>query len=106
MGPRTKARENAIAAAMELQKPIYHTPINLGINEFKRLVRSKFDNKVLQNRLIRAFKKRGWMEYESVARHRGNFPTHPEYGKSVDVTANEDEAPIKVMVKNEQQKQK
>lgn len=94
--------ENAIAASLELQKPIYHTPINLGINEFKRLVRSKFDNKVLQNRLIRAFKKRGWMEYESVARHRGNFPTHPEYGKSVDVTANEEESSIKVKVKNEQ----
>lgn len=94
--------ENAIAAAMELQKPIYHTPIDLGIKEFKRLVRSKFDNKVLQNRLIRAFKKRGWMEYEAVARHRGNFPTHPEYGTSVEVTANEDEAPVKVKVKNEQ----
>lgn len=98
----SKAMENAIAASMELQKPIYHTPINLGIKEFKRLVRSKFDNKVLQNRLIRAFKKRGWMEYESVARHRGNFPTHPEYGKSVDVTANEEESSIKVKVKNEQ----
>ena len=110
MGPRTKAMENAIAAAMELQKPIYHTPINLGIKEFKRLVRSKFDNKVLQNRLIAAFKKRGWMEYESVARHRGNFPTHPEYGKKVAVGIYDDtedrDLTVKVKVKNEQQKQK
>lgn len=106
MDNRKQALENLVTASMELQKPIYHTPINLGIKEFKRLVRSQFNNKVLQNRLIHSFKKRGWMEYEGVARHHGNFPTHPEYGKSVDVTGTQDETPIKVKVKNEQQKQK
>ncbi len=110
MDNRKQALENLVTASMELQKPIYHTPINLGIKEFKRLVRSQFNNKVLQNRLIRSFKKRGWMEYEGVARHRGNFPTHPEYGKSVEVAMYEDTADrdlsVKVKVKNEQQKQK
>ena len=103
----SKAMENAIAASLELQKPIYHTPINLGIKEFKRRVRQQFTNKVLQNRLISAFKKRGWMEYEGVARHRGNFPTHPEYGKKVNIRSTPkfiDD--IEVKVKNEQQKQK
>lgn len=82
--------------AMELQKPIYHTPINLGINEFKRLARSRFKDKALINKLVRSFKKRAWMEYRGVARYRGNFPTHPRYWRDVDVMVEDAETNIEV----------
>ena len=73
MGPRTKAMENAIEAAMELQKPIYHTPINLGINEFKRRVATL--PKKLRVQLTKAYKKRAWIEFESMSKGRGTFPS-------------------------------
>ncbi len=88
--------EKAIEAYIESQKEIYHTPIDLGINKFKKLVRERFNNKKLQNRLIKSFKKRAWMEYKSIARHRGNFPTHPAYGSNIKVKAEESTAEVKV----------
>lgn len=90
---------NAMMAAAEMQKSIHHTPIKLDINEFKRMVRERFGSKKIQNRLISAFKKRAWMEYEGIARDRGNFPTHMEYGVKVHVDASETEEKVKVSIK-------
>lgn len=104
MGPSAETTA-LMEAYIELQKPIYHTPINLEINKFKREVRKRFSSKVLQSKLIRAYKKRSWMEYEGVARHRGNFPTHPAYGKKLNITgAKDEESPVhEIKVKNGQQ---
>lgn len=88
--------EAAMEAYMESQKEIYHTPINLGINEFKRKVRIPFIKVSTQNKLIKAFKKRAWMEYEGIARHRGNFPVHLEYGKALGIETEETETKVKV----------
>lgn len=90
---------NAMMAAAEMQKSIHHTPIKLGINEFKRMVRERFGSSKVQNRLISAFKKRAWMEYEGIARDRGNFPTHMEYGIKVHIGGpDETEETIRVNV--------
>lgn len=100
MGPAkpTQDMEKMMELYIELQKPIYHTPINLGINAFKRTVKEVTSSKHLQRKLTKAFKRRGWMEYMSIARYRGNFPTHPHYGESLEVT--EEKSEFKVKVKN------
>lgn len=91
--------EALIEAYIELQKPIYHTPINLGINQFKKEARNSGLAKNFVNRLVKAYKKRSWMEYEGLARHRGNFPTHPSYGKSLDISGSTGES-VQVKVSN------
>lgn len=99
MGP-SAATTALMEAAIEYQKPIYHLPTDLGINEFKRQVRLRFrhSKKAFQNRLIKAYKKRSWMEFEGVTKGRGTFPTHPVYGKKLKVkkTGLEVETEIKV----------
>lgn len=90
--------EALVGAFVEYQKPIYHTPINLGINEFKDRVDTALPGlrKTVRNKLIRAYKNRSWMEYEGLVRHRGNFPTHkcPGKGINVEITTNEMEVSV------------
>lgn len=88
--------EKALEAYMELQKPIHHLPINLGITMFKKEARAAGLKKSFTNKLIRAYKKRSWMEYRGVARYRGTFPTHPAYGNSVEVKSVESETTVNV----------
>ena len=66
---------------------LYRIPTQLGIGEFKRLVNEQFagNSKSFRNRLIRAYKKRAWAEYEGMARGRGTSPTHSVRGKSIKV---------------------
>lgn len=81
----------------EMRNPIYHLPTNLGINEFKRVARGTSLSKSAQNKLIKAYKKRSWMEWTGVTRMRGTFPTHPHYGKGVKVDI-EEETTVKVKI--------
>ena len=69
-------------------------PINMGISKLKRELRTLYPGmaKSAFNRIVRAYKKRSWSEYEGVVRHRGHFPTHPSYKtKSVEVTTKDEE---------------
>ena len=69
-------------------------PINLGIKKLKRELHAIYPGmaKSAFNRIVRAYKKRSWSEYEGVVRHRGTFPTHPSYKtKSVEVIAKDEE---------------
>lgn len=92
MGPlsekQKKLFEAQIQAHLELQKPIYHTPINLGINKFKREIDEVFPDlkRSVRNKLIKALKKRSWMDYHGIVRDRGTFPTHTVIAKSVKIT--------------------
>lgn len=81
--------QSLLEATLEFQKPEWHTPVNLGINEFKKVVRGAGLSKSAQNKLIRGYKKRAWMEWTGVSRLKGTFPVHPNYGKSVEVEHNE-----------------
>lgn len=87
MGP-SAAMTASLEAYMELQKPQYHTPVILGIKHFKRELAENFPTlkKSSRNKLVRAFKKRAWMEFTAISRLKGTFPTHPVYGKEVKVT--------------------
>lgn len=86
MGPGAQVTA-MMEAALEWQKPIYHLPTDLGINEFKRQVNLRFANtkRSFRNKLIRSYKKRSWMEFQGVTKGRGTFPTHPVYGKKIKV---------------------
>ena len=69
-------------------------PVNLGIKKLKRELRTLYPGmaKSAFNRIVRAYKKRSWSEYEGVVRHRGHFPTHPSYRTaSVEVTTTDEE---------------
>ena len=102
---KDKAAQNQLEAYLELQKSIWHFTVDLGINEFKRMIRSAFKGKSsYANKLIKAFKKRAWMEYKGVARHRGSYPVHPHYGN--DVVVDEQTEEVAVKVKNGNTKQK
>lgn len=92
--------ENYVELMMELRKPMYHTPTMLGINKFKKELDTMFPNlnKSRRSRLIKAYKKRAWMEWTSVARYRGTFPTHPNYGKKVKITTSGLQAEYEVEV--------
>lgn len=100
----------AMEAYVEQQNPIYHTPIHLGINYFKRELAINFPDitKSVRNRLVKSFKKRSWMEYQGISKGRGTFPTHPAYGKSVKVNTGTgmNSAEFEVKVNNGKQKQK
>ena len=94
---KNTAAQDQLEAYLELQRPIWHFTVDLGINEFKRMIRSSFKGKSsYANRLIKAFKKRGWMEYKGIARHRGSYPVHPHYGNDVAVDDQTEETVIKV----------
>lgn len=88
--------EKMMEAYMELQKPIYHIPTNLGINAFKREAKAAGLPRGFTNKLIKAYKKRSWMEYRGIARYRGTFPAHPKYGKGIKVKIVESETTINV----------
>lgn len=93
---KSKDLERQIEVYLELQKPIYHLAIDLGISAFKREIDEVGPSKSLRNKLIRAYKKRAWAEYHGKARHRGTFPTHPNYGHSIKITITEETTQIKV----------
>lgn len=104
MGPSV-AINNQLAAFMELQKPIYHRTMDLGIRKFKTLVRQMNPGapKSKINLLIKAYKRRSWMEADGVIRGKGSFPTHPQYGKKVKVTTTGIDAEYDIKVNNGKQ---
>lgn len=72
-----KIDEDVLTAFIEQQKKIYHFPVSLGINEFKRLVKETPGmSRSVKNKLIASYKKRSWIEFDLVARGRGNAPTY------------------------------
>lgn len=96
------ADNSLLEATQEYQKPIHHTPINLGIKKLKRELREvhwKMDKKTF-NTIIKAYKKRSWSEYAGVVRHRGTFPTHPSYKTSSVQITTEDEENTTIKVTN------
>ena len=101
MGP-SAAMTNQLTAFMELQKPIYHRTVDLGIRKFKAEMRRLNPNakQSVINRFIRAYKKRAWMETDGVIRGKGSFPTHPKYGKDVKVTTKGLDAEFEIKVKH------
>jgi len=84
----TAATQDLMDAYVEWQKPIWHTPIDLGITAFKRELDIPGLTKSLKNKLIKAYKKRAWAEYHGKARDRGTFPTHNVQSKHVKITTN------------------
>lgn len=79
-----KDYEEFIKAMTESQK-YEHLTVNIGINEFKKVCRSTALPKASQNKLIKGYKRRAWMEWTGVSRLKGSFPTHPDYGKKIKV---------------------
>lgn len=101
MGP-SSVEIKQLEAIQEYQKPIWHTPINLGIKKLKRELRTLYPGmaKSAFNRIIKAYKKRSWSEYAGVVRHRGTFPTHPSYKTSSVQITTEDEEITTIKVTN------
>lgn len=97
--------DTALEAFAESQKPIYHRTVDLGIRKFKVLVRQLNPGapKSKINMLIKAYKKRAWMETDGVIRGKGSFPTHQVYGKKVKVTTKGLEAKYDIKVNNGKQ---
>lgn len=95
-------------AALEYQHPRHHTPVVLGINHFKRELAINFPNlkKSMRNKLVKAFKKRSWMEFQGITKGRGTFPTHPRYGKDVKVTTKGLDAEFEIKVTHGKQNKK
>lgn len=91
MGPTTETTA-LMDAYIEYQKPMYHTPVDLGITAFKRELKDTGASKRLIGKLVRAFKKRAWAEYHAVARDRGTFPTHRDTAKTIEVATTETES--------------
>ena len=77
--------QNALDAYVESQKKIYHIPVNLGVSAFKREARLLGLPKSTTNKLIQAYKKRSWMEYQGIARNRGSYPAHRAIGNKIEV---------------------
>lgn len=86
----------AFEAYMELQKPIYHIPTNLGINAFKKGLQGHGLSRHMINRMVKIYKRRSWMEFRGISRGRGTFPTHPVYGNKIEVTDNSNNGEVKV----------
>ena len=76
-------------------------PINLGIKKLKRELRELYPDMLRSkfNLIVKASKKRSWMEYRGQIRHRGHFPTHPMYGKKLNITGQMDEESPEYKVK-------
>lgn len=91
--------QNMIEYLQEMQNPINHIPSNLGINDFKKVVGATSLPKQAKSKLIRAYKRRSWMEFEAITRQRGTWSSHPTYGKSIKVTDNSKEYEINVNAK-------
>lgn len=92
----TLENEKLLEAYLERQKPYWHTPVNLGIKEFKKSVRALGYPKSTQSLLIARYKRRSWMEFDSVSRGRGNFPAHTKHGTPINVNNISEETVIKV----------
>lgn len=92
----TTIDEALLEAYFEKQKPYWHTPVNLGIKDFKKAVRALGYPKSVQSLLIARYKKRSWMEFDSVSRSRGNSPSHMKHGTSINVNNTTEETTIKV----------
>ncbi len=90
--------EKILEAFIEQQKKIYHFPVSLGINEFKRLVKGTPGmSRSVKNKLIASYKKRSWIEFDSVARGRGNAPTYKlPNKKKINVSYSEEVHKVKV----------
>lgn len=86
----------ALEAYIESMKEMWHTPIHLGIKRLKQELRAVHGDTPYVNKLIAAYKKRAWMEFAAVARHRGTYPTHPHYGTKQEVSGETETTEIKV----------
>lgn len=78
----------------------------LGIKEFKRQIAGSelIVKKSMRNKMVKAYKKRAWMEYIGATRFKGiPYPSHPKYGRSMEVEGSKDtESPeYEVKVRNE-----
>lgn len=93
---------NQLSAIFELKKPIYHRTVNLGVKGFKRMLSNGNVTGSVRYKLIKAYKKRAWMEFDGASRLKGSFPTHPEYGKhlNIDEIKEEEVTEYKVKVNN------
>lgn len=68
-----------------MEDSINRIPVSLGIGEFKRLVNERFagNSRGFRNRLIKAYKRRVWMEFDGAVRGRVAGPVRPVYGKKL-----------------------
>ena len=88
--------QDRLDAYIEWQNPIYHIPVDLGIKAFKREALAVGLPRPLVNKLVRAYKKRSWMEYRGLARYRGSYPAHGSIGKKIEVKYVKSESEVKV----------
>lgn len=59
-----------------VNNPIWHTPLHLGIKEFKRfLKRVPMVTKQQYQQQVREYKAKAWSEYDKIVKYKGNFPT-------------------------------
>ena len=59
------------------QSPAEHFTVDIGINAFKRYVRSLPGiTKHMVNDQVRRYKLKAWGEYAELVKHKGSFPTH------------------------------
>lgn len=57
--------------------PAEHFTVDIGINAFKRYVRSiPGITKAMINDQVRRYKSKAWGEYTELVKHKGSFPTH------------------------------
>lgn len=57
--------------------PAQHFVVNMGINAFKRYVRTiPGITKSMINDQVRRYKSKAWGEYSELVKHKGSFPTH------------------------------
>lgn len=95
---------NMVNALQELQRPEHHRVVDLNIRKFKKAVR-EFNRGAPRskiNLLIKAYKRRAWMETDAMIRGYGSFPTHQVYGKKVKVSTSGMDVEYEVEVKSGQ----
>lgn len=73
-GVLTEKGRNAFR--MALYSPIWHTPVDLGIKEFKRYLKGiPMITKSAYNEAVALYKEKGWGEYAETIKFKGSFPT-------------------------------
>lgn len=70
----------------EAAKPIYHRTISAGIRQLKKDLRKQGTKSSMVNMIVRAYKRRFWMDFDAKNRNRGSFPSHQVYGKKMKIT--------------------